>query len=473
MLDTPRRATPMDQAPDLCRLGASALADGYARGAVSPVEVARAALARAEACHDETNAFVLIDADRALEQARASEARWRAGAPLSPVDGVPATIKDIVAVAGWPARYGSHATDPAPQAADAPAVARMRAAGLTFLGLTATPEFGWKAVTDGGTSGGVVNPWDRALTAGGSSGGAGAAAAFGAGVFHLGTDGGGSIRIPSAFCGICGIKPTFGRVAAFPASPFGTVAHLGPMTRRAEDMEAMLAVMAGRDLADWLQGEGRLPALSTEEFALDGARLGVWRTPPSGALDRDVAAAFDAALATLVDAGAELVEIELPMVSELLGIFKAHWYAGAAARLSTLDAQARAAVDPGMQAIAAEAERGSVVDYLAAVSARAAFGAAMDRLAEGLDLIVSPAVAVPPFKAGEEVPPGSGLPRWIEWAGFSYPINLSQQPAASMPMGRTRSGAPLGLQAIAGRGRDARVCAFARAWQALRPESFL
>ncbi|QDL93343.1 amidase [Paroceanicella profunda] len=467
------KPTPIDDAPDLCRLGARALAQAYADGSLSPVEATRAALERAATAQERFNAFSMIDADTALAAAAASEARWKAGAPLSPVDGVPSTIKDIVSVKGWPARYGSTTTDAAPKAEDAPAVARLRAAGLVFLGMTTTPEFGWKALTDCALTGITRNPWNPEVTPGGSSGGAAAAAACGAGVFHLGSDGGGSIRVPSAFTGICGIKPTFGRVPAYPASPFGTVAHVGPMTRRPDDMGLMLDVMSGRDRQDWLQGEAVFPGLDPVEVSFAGLRIGYWKTPPSGTVDPEIAARIDREVAALAAAGAIVEEIALPMSDRLLGIFNTHWYAGAANRLAGLPAGQRAAVDPGMVEMADTALTWSIPDYLAAVTARADYGAAMDTLLGSYDFLVSPGAAVLPFKAGEEVPPGSGLPRWIEWAGFSYPINLSQQPAACLPAGLSESGLPIALQVIAGRGRDADVIGFAKAYGAAHPDRFL
>ena len=221
---------PLADAPELCRLGVAALTARYADGSLSPVEVAEATLARAEVVQERHNAFTEIDHEGALVQAREAEARWRRHMPASAIDGVPTTLKDIVWVAGKAIHYGSN-SPPVMAAHDAPAVARLRAAGAVFIGLTTTPEFGWKALTDSPFSGVTTNPWNAALTPGGSSGGAAVAAATGAGVLHLGTDGGGSIRIPSSFTGIFGIKPSYGRVPAYPPSPFGTVSHIGPMTR--------------------------------------------------------------------------------------------------------------------------------------------------------------------------------------------------------------------------------------------------
>lgn len=454
---------PLADAPELCRLGAAELARRYADGSLSPVEVGEAALARAETVQAAHNAFTLIDHAGAIAQAEAAAARWRQGAPASPIDGVPTTIKDIVWVAGHAIRYGSR-SEPAMPTEDAPAVARLRAAGAVLIGLTTTPEFGWKAVTDSPYSGVTTNPWNAALTPGGSSGGAAVAAAAGAGVLHLGTDGGGSIRIPSSFTGIFGLKPSFGRVAAFPPSAFGTVAHIGPMARTVEDAALMLDVMAGLDPRDWTQAPGTMPGLERAPFDFAGKRIGYWGEPPRGPLDLEVQATVDEAVAALQAAGATIEPITLPAHDRLFDIFAGHWLVGAAARVAALPAEVRDGIDPGLVAAAATGAAMGVLDHVRATQARVTFGRAMDALLRTFDLVVSPATGIAAFAAGHEVPPGSGLGRWTEWAGFSYPINLSQQPACSIPCGRTADGRPVGLQLIGPRGADARVLAAAQAF---------
>lgn len=449
----------VDEGPQVAALG-----KGYANGSFSPVEVTQAALARAEAINPTLRAFASLDPTGALAAARASEARWREGRPLSPIDGVPTTIKELVRVAGWSVRYASTTTDPTPYAEDAPAVRRLRDAGAVLIGLTTSPEFGWKAVTDSRAGGITRNPWDPNLTAGGSSGGAAVAAACNAGVLHLGTDGGGSIRVPAAFCGISGLKPTFGRVPAYPASSFGTVAHLGPMARRIEDAAQMMAVMAGRDLADWAQGAGVLPAIDPElgDAVIAGARIGVWATPPCGTVDPEIIDAFAATLTRIEAMGGRLESVDLPCADQLTEIFERHWYTGAAMRLTAVPDDLRGDVDPGFLEIAAAGGALRAVDLVAAEVARAGFGAEMDRLLTRFDFLVSPATAVLPFGAGLEVPEGSGLARWIHWAGFSFPINLSQQPAAVVPVALSRAGLPIAVQIVGRRGDDAGVLAAGR-----------
>jgi aspartyl-tRNA(Asn)/glutamyl-tRNA(Gln) amidotransferase subunit A len=458
---------PLADAPDLCRLDAAALTRRYADGSFSPVEATEAALGRAEEVQARFNAFSHLDAEGARAAARASEARWRAGTPLGPLDGVPATIKDIVWVRGWTVRYGTRAVPGVRAEADAPAVAQLRAAGAVLLGLTTTPEFGWKAVTDSALTGITRNPWDVSRTSGGSSGGAAVAAACGAGVVHLGTDGGGSIRIPAAFCGVVGHKPTFGRVAAYPTSPFGTVAHLGPIARSAADAALMLEAMSGRDARDWHQSPWPLPPVTpVAARPLRGLRVGVWETPPHGTVAPDVRDAFTRVLDRIADAGAMLTRVTLPEES-LFELFRLHWYSGAAARLASVPEEGRGQVEAGLRAVAAEGARLSALDLIAAQTRRAAFGAAFDRLAAAHDVLLSPAVALTAFAAGQEVPPGSGLGRWTEWAGFSYPVNLAQSPASVVPCGFGAEGMPVGLQVVGRRGDDAGVLAAAAAIETL------
>ncbi len=438
-------------------MDAATLAAAYRNRTLSPVEVAKATMDRAQEVNAEFNAFTHIDRDGALAAANASEQRWKDGTPLSDIDGIPTTLKDIVWVEGWSVRYGSTTTPAQPQTEDAPSVALLRKAGAVFIAQTTTPEFGWKAITDSALFGVTRNPWNKAKTPGGSSGGAAVAAAVGAGVFHLGTDGGGSIRIPASFTGIVGHKPTFGRVPAHPLSAFGTVAHIGPMARSAADAAAMLKAMSGRDLRDWTQGAGQLPSLEKDApINLSGKRIGYWSKPASGTLDPEIAGAIDAAVARLTAAGAIVEPIDLP-ADNLLELFHHHWFTGAGARLSSIPEADRKTIDPGFLEIARAGAAYSSTEVALAQVRRGEYGAAMDLLLSDYDFLVSPATALPAFDAGLEVPAGSAYGRWTEWAGFAYPINLSQQPACVIPCGLTAAGLPIGFQIIGARGDDARV----------------
>ena len=441
-------------------MSAQQLTAAYAAGSLSPVEAARAALNRAEEINPRYRAFVSIEHEGALSAAKASEDRWRVGNPASPIDGVPTTIKDIVWVAGQTISYGSVASEPIVPTRDAPTVARLKLAGATLIGRTTTPEFGWKAVTNSRLSGVTSNPWNEALTPGGSSGGAAVAAATGAGVLHLGTDGGGSIRIPASFTGVVGHKPSFGKAPAYPASVFGTLAHIGPIGRSVEDAKLMLDAMSGRDASDWNQPPFEYPKRPLLPANLNGARIGYWRVPPCGTADPQVARACDQATERLSQAGAIVEPVTLPEF-DLLWVFNVLWLSGAAKRLQAIPKGRRDMVDPGLRDAVEIVKSYSSVDYVTAQSLRAEFGVWMEELFGRLDAVISPATSIPAFAKGHDVPPGSGQTIWTEWAGFNFPINLSQQPACVIPCDRTEDGRPIGLQIIGPRGADDSVLEFA------------
>jgi amidase/aspartyl-tRNA(Asn)/glutamyl-tRNA(Gln) amidotransferase subunit A len=463
----------MFELQDPCYMDSVTLTSAYRRGTLSPVDVARATLGRAEEIHTQLNAFTFLDYEGALSAAKASEKRWRAGEPLSPIDGVPTTIKDILHVEGWAVCYGSLTTTATSMLQDAPSVLKLRKAGAVFIGQTTTPEYGWKAVTDSRAFGVTRNPWNSSLTPGGSSGGAAVAAACGAGVLHLGTDGGGSIRIPAAFTGIVGHKPTYGRVAADPPSSFGTVAHIGPMTRTVADAALMLEIISGRDLRDWNQPPMQFSPIAISEIKLKGKRIGYWRMPCVGQVQSQVAAIINGVVAEFEDLGAVVTEIRLPFQEELLEIFNRHWCVGAANRLSVIDPAKHRDLDPGFVNAARIGESYTSVERIAAEVRRSQYGAAMDRLLSEFDFIVSPTVPVQPFEAGSNIPHGSGAKSWPEWSSFSFPINLSQQPACSVPCGLSEDGLPIGLQIIGARGDDSSVLSVAMTYEQMYPGRFI
>src|SRR3954468_7828809 len=261
---------------DIAFLPATRLLELYRAKELSPVSVMKDTLARLERYEGALNAFVLYDPDSAMAAARDSEARWRRGEPRGLLDGVPVALKDTVLTKGWPRLVGSRTIDPNQEwREDSPVVARLREAGALFFGKTTTPEFGWKAVTDSPLSGITRNPWNLERTPGGSSGGSGAAVLAGICPLAVGTDAGGSIRIPAAFCGVFGLKPTFGKVAVYPASAFGDVAHVGPMSRTVEDAALMLDAMKGPDSRDWhsLPDDGIAYRDRVREGSLKGKRV--------------------------------------------------------------------------------------------------------------------------------------------------------------------------------------------------------
>ncbi|MDX2826205.1 amidase [Streptomyces ipomoeae] len=437
------------------------LVEGYRKGEFSPVEVTRAALERAERVQSAVNAFVRLDADTALAQARASEERWRRGEPAGLVDGVPVTVKDILLMRGAPTLKGSRTISPEGGGGrgrweeDAPSVARLREHGAVFLGKTTTPEFGWKGVTDSPLSGVTRNPYDLSRTAGGSSGGAAAAVALGAGPLALGTDGGGSVRIPAAFCGVFGLKPTYGRVPLYPASAFGTLAHVGPLTRDAADAALMLDVISGPDARDW-SALGPVSGSFADSLACGVRGLRVAYSPSLGgqvAVRPSVALAVRRAVEGLAGLGAYVSEAD-PDFADPVDAFHILWFSGAARVTQGLGERQRGLLDPGLREISGVGARMSALDYLAAVDVRMELGRRMGAFHERYDVLVTPTLPITAFEAGSEVPRGSGHRRWTGWTPFTYPFNMTQQPTASVPVGVDEDGLPVGLQVVAARHRD-------------------
>ena len=455
---------------DVALLPATELLKMYRRRELSPVEATEATLRRIEAYNPRVNAYVLVDAERALARARESEERYLTGTPRGRLDGVPASIKDLILTRGWPTLRGSRTIDPHQEwNEDAPVVARLREHGAVILGKTTTPEYGWKGVTDSPLTESTVNPWDSTRTAGGSSGGSAAAVALGMGPLSVGTDGGGSIRIPAAFCGIVGLKPTYGRVPLWPASPFGTLSHAGPMVSTVQDAALMLTVLAEPDVRDWTS----LPPEDVDYVdALGGGVEGlrVAFSPDLGyvSVQPEVQEAVRAAVRVFEDMGAEVEQTD-PGFQDPLEFFNLHWYAGAANALRAYGEERREIMDPGLIEIANEGAQYSLLQYLEAVGRRSELAIHMGRFHAEYDLLLTPAVPLPAFEAGREVPAGSTHRRWTGWTPFTYPFNLTQQPALSVPCGFTSAGLPVGLQIVGAKHEDALVLRAAHAYQTANP----
>ena len=457
---------------DIAFLPAAELLARYRRKALSPVEVIDAVLDRIERHNAAVNAWCFLDAEGARRSARESEARWMAGAPKGLLDGIPAGIKDNLLVAGMPTRFGSRLTADAPAAQDAPAVARLREQGAIVIGKTTMPEFGWKAVTDSPLTGVTRNPWDTRMTPGGSTGGGVAAVVLGMGNIHLGTDGGGSIRIPAAFGGSYGIKPTRARVPAWPAAPLGTLAHVGCLTRSVADAALALAVISApdpRDVYAWLS-----PAPDMHAGLDDGvAGLRVAYSPQLGYAARvepEVAAAVKSAADVFAALGARVEEADPDLGGDPVAAWDTLWWSSAATVLQAYGERVRELADPGLVAGAAQGLDTSAIDYIRAQLKRAELHGACARFFERYDLLLTPAMPLAAFEAGHLMPPVGGWgAAWTNWSPFSYPFNLTQSPAASIPCGLTRDGLPIGLQIVGALGADALVLRASRAFEEARP----
>jgi aspartyl-tRNA(Asn)/glutamyl-tRNA(Gln) amidotransferase subunit A len=456
---------------DLTALTATDLLALYRSGQASPTEAVRAVLARIERVNPLINAFCHVAAEDALAAAAASTERWRKGAPCGPLDGVPVSIKDLIVTRGWPTLRGSRTVDPN-QAwdVDAPATARLREAGAVLLGKTTTPEFGCKGETNSPLTGLTRNPWNTSKSPGGSSGGTAAAVAAGLGPLSVGTDGAGSVRIPAAFCGNFGLKPSFGRVPAYPLSPMGSVAHLGPHTMSVNDAALMMNVLKQPDARDW---RSLPPDRSDYTIGLnDGVRgLRVAWSPTLGYAKNvhpEVAAACAAAVRVLEELGARVEAVD-PGIDDPLDISCGLWWAGTQSIWSGLTPAQQAVADPDFAAEAALGAKIDTVELHALMARRIALGSHMRQFMTRFDLLVTPSVAVPAFDAKPAGRRPMTMENFLGWTPFSYPFNLTQQPAATIPCGLTGDGLPIGLQLVGPMFADALVLRAARAFEAVRP----
>lgn len=458
-------------------LTALELIELYATREVSPVEAAEAYLRQIHRLDEQVNAWCFMDEDTTLQQARQSEERWARGLELGPLDGVPVAIKDVFVTAGWPNLKGSKTADSKPYEVDSPVVANLRRSGFVSLGRTTTPELGWKGVTDSPLCGATNNPWNPEKTAGGSSGGSGAAVPLGMAPLALGTDAGGSIRIPAGFCGLVGHKPTQGLIPMWPASPFAPLAHPGPMTWTVADAALMMDVMVGPDARDTTLAPSQDHFIEAIEGGVRGLRIAF--SPNFGRVDVDpeIAASVAQAAKVLELLGAEVEEVD-PGFDDPLESFNVLFYGGAANAVRSLGQEERDLMDPGLIEVVRWAEKLSLLDYTGAMNERAALTERMNLFHKKYDLLLTPSLPLPAFTTGLEVPENWPEKRWPTWTPFTYPFNMTGQPACSVPCGFTEAGLPIGLQLVGARHQDALVLRAAHAYQqahpltAIRPELF-
>ena len=445
---------------DLASLPAESMLAGYARQEFTPVDVLRAVTERIARLNPSLNAFAVMNPD-ALRTAHDSASRWLAGRPVGSLDGVPCTVKDLVDLAGFPTRRGSLTTSADPVVEDAPMVVGLKAAGAVIIGKTTTTEFGWKSPGDCPLHGITRNPWNPAYTTGGSSSGAGAAGAAGFGPLHIGTDAGGSVRIPAAWCGLVGLKPTYGRIPQWPASAFASVAVAGPMTRTVRDAAMMFSAMARWDHRDpFCLPDDPRNWLNEIEAGVGGFRVGVLSKPGFDApVDADGIAAVKRAAQTLADAGATVAqaEVELPDTSLIFG----RVWAAALSRLVRGLGDRAPLLDAGIRTVADQLGGMTAVEFMEAEAMRAAAGHAMARLHQRYDLVLCPTVpAGPPLADAPLADPVNAL--WTEWAPWTFTFNLTSQPAITVPMGLRSDGMPNSVQIAAAQFRDDLVLRAAR-----------
>ena len=450
------------------------LAQRVADGSLSPVQLTECALHIADAAEPVINAYASLLPERALREAAEREAEARSGRLRGRLHGVPVAVKDNFYYEGEPTWKGSLTSSDEPAPVSAPMVARLTAAGAIVIGKATTPEFGWKGTGISPRTGVTRNPWDPARNSGGSSAGSAATVASGAVPVAIGTDGGGSIRIPASFCGVVGFKPTLGAIPVWPGTVNETLSHAGPLTRSVADARAVFGLTRGPDARDPLSF---FPAQLADPPGRRW-RVGVVREPFGVPPDSAVAAVFDRACELIRSASlAKMDDIDdLGDLGAALprDVFEAMWVTGRGLGYADLIRDRGDVMDPGLVRLGPLARKYSLAGYYRAMEARRAFNAQMFGLFEHWDLLLLPTMPGTAFAADAEVPPGgeAGAPLpWITWTPYTYPFNISGQPAISIPCGLA-AGLPAGLQIAGPWAHDDRVLDFAQSCeQALGPLS--
>jgi aspartyl-tRNA(Asn)/glutamyl-tRNA(Gln) amidotransferase subunit A len=438
---------------------------------LSPVTLMEATIARAEALNPKLNAICTTTFEAAMGAARLAEAAVMRGGDLPPLHGIPTSIKDLALTRGVRTMAGSNVfADRIPEISHAH-VDRMAAAGMISIGKTTTSEFGWSGVSNSPRTGITHNPWKHGMNAGASSAGAAVCAATGIGPVHQGSDGAGSIRMPAAFCGVYGLKPSHGRIPYYPMPQNGLISHVGPITRTVADAALMLQALAGPDDRDMTSIDA--PPENYLARLDDGvAGLKVAYSPDLGYLkvDDEVAAPVRAAVQAFTDAGCIVEEVDpgwgdpIEMEHCLFSVTIAMMWGGFVEKWGDK-------MDPGLVAIIRYGQQFNSMEYSRAAGERLAYYDKVRALFDRYDVLVTPSLSVAAFPADRLIPEHWEQHEWdwLRWAGFSYPFNLTWLPAASCPCGFTADGLPVGLQIVAGRNRDLRVLQASRAFEQARP----
>jgi Asp-tRNA(Asn)/Glu-tRNA(Gln) amidotransferase A subunit family amidase len=462
----------------LCYTSAVELARQIQSREISPVELTDAFLARIDEINPKLNAYVTVLHDQAREQAKIAEAALMKGQSHGPLHGLPISIKDLALTKGVRTTGGSRAYEHRVPDENSPVVERLLGAGAINLGKTNTPEFGWLAITDNEIFGRTSNPWDLERTSSGSSGGAAAAVAAGLAAISHGSDGGGSIRHPASFCGVFGIKPTYGMIPRHPGvDGWPTLSHQGPLTRTVADGALAMDVMCGYDARDMMSAP--IPPqnfLANLGRNLKGVRV-AWSADLGHAeVDPEVRALFEQSIAAFTELGCE-VRPGHPDLRAAREIFKMVMFSElAASDLKHIAPDGTSKMNPELTRFVLKRKDILARDYLAAMEDRAKMYAGVADFFRATDILLTPTMAIPPFKHPRTMSEYPHTVNGVEvgstgWHPFTYPFNLTGQPAATVPCGWTRDGLPVGLQIIGRRYEDLLVMQVAAGFERARPWS--
>ena len=443
---------------ELFKMSATSLIEMFKKKETNPLEVSLEVIKNLKKNNKKINAFVEYNEDKIMEQAKAAADRWDKKKTIGLLDGIPIGIKDLIITKDYPTKRGSYIESiPVKHERDAPVVSKIRSHGGVILGKTTTPEFGHKGTTQSNRYGKTINPWNLSLNAGGSSGGSSAAVASGFGPLSIGTDGGGSVRIPCSFCGLFGHKPTFGRIPAYPISPFGTVANIGPIARTVNDSAILMNVIDTPHKDDWYSLPPENIDYTKHNFEnIKSLRIGVIKNFGMEKffsnlnIESEINLKIDESIKVMKNEGLQIIDnIDLDWLHNPSDIFKIMWQAGAANLSKKISKDEFSKIDKIFLGFIEKGNSYSVFDLMEAEAKRAENAVYLSHIFDEIDVIIGPTIPVEAFDAEKNVPDGWDKSDIFSWTPFTYPFNLTKHPASTINCNFTNNNLPVGLQIVA------------------------
>lgn len=446
---------------DLTKLSINDTQSLYQEKQARPQEVLESMYANIEKYNTELNAFsYLRHKDEVVKEAKFAQQQYKTG-KARPLEGIFITVKDSFATQGMPSLIGSK-TISQQQAwdIDAPSITLLKNAGAIIIGKTTMPEFGWKGVTDSPLYGMTKNPYDKTKTPGGSSGGAAVATATGMNHFALGTDAGGSVRIPASFCNVVGFKPTQGVIPMYPISSFGALAHIGPLTRTVTDAKVAMSMLQGGDLRDPNQ-LSRRSINFTQQCQEDKIKIAISYDLGCATVDKQIIDKMKQfVLMLLTEKNWQVTDDITPPCLDFSACFDTHWYVTAAELIKNLPREKQQLLDPGFYRLGMRGKQVSLNEYYLALAKRRELMSNMNVFLNQYDFLITPTMGVLPFELGQDSPTPNADGTIDSWSPFTCLFNLTGQPAVSIPIGFSAEGLPIGVQVVSKHFSDAMLLNF-------------